>query len=351
MTPARRGHRDQAVDVVVVGAGVMGTATARALAGAGREVVLLEQFEVGHRRGSSHGRSRIFRLSYEDPAFVRMAREALPRWRELEAESGRSILEVTGGLDAGSNVEGHATALETCGVPFERLDSHEVGRRFPGISVDGPVLFQADAGIVRADRAVDAMLASATAQGAVLEEGSPVTALHPGRDKVEVVTRSGRWVARVAVVTAGAWVPSLLAAAGETIPVRPTLETVAYFRMPEHPPVPVLVEWGSPAAYALPSPGQGLKAGEHHAGAEVDPDEPGEADERSVARLRDWVRGRFPAADPEPHLAETCLYSNTPDERFILERRGSLVIGSPCSGHGFKFAPVIGERLAALAAA
>ncbi|MGH2662189.1 MAG: N-methyl-L-tryptophan oxidase [Actinomycetota bacterium] len=349
MTPAR--NRDQAVEVVVVGAGIMGGATARALARAGREVVIFEQFEVGHRRGSSHGRSRIFRLSYEDPVFVRMAREALPRWRELEQESGGSILEITGGLDAGSNVEDHAAALETCGVPFERLDPAEVGRRFPGVSVDGPSLFQPDAGIVRADRAVEAMLASARAHGTRLEEGSPVTAIRPDGDEVEVETRSGRWVAPVAVVTAGAWAPSLLAAIGEEIPVRPTRETVAYFRMPEHPPVPALVEWGKPAAYALPSPGQGLKAGEHHAGPDVNPDEPGEPDERSVVRLRTWVQDRFPAVDPEPHLVETCLYSNTPDERFILERRGPLVIGSPCSGHGFKFAPVIGERLAALATA
>ena len=341
----------EAVEVVVIGAGVMGAATACALSRAGREVVILEQFEIGHGRGSSHGRSRIFRLSYEDPAFVRMAQEASARWKELEEEWGRSILEVTGGLDTGSAIEEHAAALETCGVPFERLDPAEVGRRYPGVSVDGPALFQGDAGIVRADRAVEAMLASATAHGAHLEEGSPVTTLRPHGDGVEVATPSRRWVARVAVVTAGAWAPSVLAIAGETIPVRPTRETVAYFRLLEHPPVPVLVEWGSPAAYALPSPGQGIKAGEHHAGPEVDPDEPGEADQHSVARLRGWIQNRFPAADPAPHLAETCLYSNTPDQRFILERRGPLVIGSPCSGHGFKFAPVIGERLAALATA
>jgi sarcosine oxidase len=111
----------------------------------------------------------------------------------------------------------------------------------------------------------------------------------------------------------------------------------------------VLVEWAVPLAYGLPTPSLGLKTGEHHVGPERDPDDPGGPNESSVARLSDWVSRRYPAADPVPERAETCLYTNVEDERFILERHGPIVVGSPCSGHGFKFAPLIGERLADLA--
>lgn len=337
-------------DVVVVGAGVMGSAAAAALARAGRDVVLLERFRVGHTLGSSHGRSRIFRLSYRDPRYIRMAQEALPRWRRLEEESGVSLLTTTGGLDTGP-VDDHARAMQTCGVAFERLDGAEVARRFPVMAAPprANFLFQADAGIVAADRAVRAFLRSLRSHGGELLEDHRVVEIGGAGDRVEARTDSATFRARVAVVTAGAWARGLLAPAGIDLPVRPTRETVAYFHVDEGLDLPTLVEWSEPAAYALRSPGQGIKVGEHRTGPDADPDDVGPPDEASVARLRRWVGERFPAAEPEPHLSETCLYTNTADETFILERRGPIAVGSPCSGHGFKFAPLIGERLAALA--
>jgi sarcosine oxidase len=338
------------VDVVVVGAGVMGAATGWSLARAGRDVVLLEQFEVGHSRGSSHGRARIFRFSYPDPTYVRMAQEALPLWRELEAESGEEILRNTGGIDLGPAVDEHARALDSCGAAFQIVDGEEVGLRFPSLSLPrkARALFQPDAGVLRADRAVAAFLDSAAKSGTEIREETRVLGLAARGDLAEVRTEGETFRARVAVVTAGAWARGLLTGAGIDIPARPTRETVAYFRL-EDDRVPTLVEWGSPAGYALPSRGQGVKAGEHGAGPEVDPDTESGPNRGSVDRLRAWIRQRFPSARPEPHLVETCLYTNTPDESFILERRGPIVIGSPCSGHGFKFAPLIGERLARLA--
>jgi sarcosine oxidase len=163
---------------------------------------------------------------------------------------------------------------------------------------------------------------------------------------VEIDSEEGALRARTAVVTAGAWARDLLAPTGFDLRVRPTRETVAYFRLEEQ--VPTLLEWAGGFTYALPNPGEGLKAAEHMVGPEIDPDEEGGPDQASVGRLRAWVRGRFPGAASEPHGVETCLYTNTADESFVLERRGSLVVGSPCSGHGFKFAPLIGERLATL---
>jgi sarcosine oxidase len=337
-------------DVVVVGAGVMGAATAWSLTRAGRDVVLVEQFSVGHHRGSSHGRSRIFRLSYADPRYVRLAQEALPRWRELEEASGRHILTRTGGLDVGEGLDRHAEALRACGATFEHLDDGQLARRFPAVSATAaPALFQPDGGIVAADDAVGAFVAVATAGGATLLEGTTVRSVSERGGKAEVRTDADVYLARVAVMTAGAWASKLLAGAGIDLPTRPTRETVAYFRLDGAAAVPTVVDWGNPAVYSLPSPGQGLKAGEHQAGPTTDPDEEGAPDEKSVARVAAWVRDRFPGAEPEPHLAETCLYTNTSDEGFIIERHGALVVGSACSGHAFKFAPVIGDRLAALA--
>ncbi|MGH2653188.1 MAG: FAD-dependent oxidoreductase [Actinomycetota bacterium] len=340
-------------EVVVVGAGIMGSATAAALAREGREVVLVERFRVGHRRGSSHGAARIFRFSYPDPLYVGMMQEALPLWRRLEDETGETILTVTGGLDGGSGLEQNAAAMAARGVPFERIDGAEVTARFPALAAEPgePFLFQAEGGIVAADVALRAFVSSAVDRGAELVEETRVVAVRPGDDAVEIDTEDGAYRARGAVVTAGAWARGLLTPAGVDLPVRPTRETVAYFRLDESLPVPTLVEWADPLGYALRNPGQGIKAAEHRVGPEIDPDEEGGPDQGSVARLRSWIRRRYPAADPEPHLVETCLYTNTEDESFVLERLGRLVVGSPCSGHGFKFAPLIGERLAALARA
>lgn len=342
---------DNQIDVVVVGAGVMGSAAARALARAGREVLVLERFRVEHTRGSSHGRARVFRFSYDDPKFVRMAQESLPLWRELEAETGEEILTTTGGLDAGKGMAERISALEVSGADFEVLEGPERRRRFPDVALPGdePVLFQGDAGVVAADRAWRAFSRSAVEAGAELREDTPVDRLTVEDDHVDIRAGEEAWRARVAVITAGAWTRRLLWGIGEDIPTTPTRETVAFFRLPEAIVPPVLVEWTEPPLYALFSFEQGLKVAEHHAGPVTDPDQNGEVSEDSLSRLAGWVRERYPKADAEPHHAEACIYTNTIDENFILERRGPLVIGSPCSGHGFKFAPWVGRRLAQLA--
>lgn len=330
---------------IVVGAGVMGAATARALARAGHEVTVFEQFGFGHVRGSSHGATRVFRFSYPDPTYVRMAMEALPLWRDLEQETGEDLLRTTGGLDAGKALDDHVTALQECGAECEVLDGDETEARFPWLGrMEGPVLFQGDGGVTSAERAVRAFLRSAEEHGATLRENTKVRSIASGA----VETDDGTVDADVVVVTAGGWVKQLVAPLGIDVPTRPTRETVAYFDFDE-PSVTTLVEWGDPSIYALPSGDGVLKVGEHQAGATTDPDETGEVDEESVARLSDWVSRRFPAADPNPRSAETCIYTNTPDDRFVLERHGDVVIGSPCSGHGFKFAPWVGKRLAELA--
>jgi sarcosine oxidase len=339
-------------DVVIVGAGVMGSATAWRLAGRGRDVVLLEQFDLCHDRGSSHGAARVFRLSYDDPTYVHMAMDALPLWRELEEESGRTILTFTGGYDFGpqERLDANAGALATREASFERIDGAELVRRFPAVSLPAhtPVLYQPEAGVISAELAVQTLARRAVERGAKLHERSPVLELRLSEEGVDVLTAEETYRSRVAVVTAGAWARGLLAGTGIDLAVVSSRETVAFFWLPEEPALPVLVEWSSSPTYALPSPGKGVKVGWHRSGPEANPDSPGAPDRRVLDHLSRWATEHFPSGDRKPHRAETCMYTNTDDERFILERHGPVVVGSACSGHAFKFAPLIGERLAQL---
>lgn len=342
-----------APDIAVVGCGVMGAATAYSLARAGRKVTVFERFHLGHKRGSSHGPTRIFRLSYPDQAYVVLALEAKELWRRAERELGQRLLVTTGGLDLGAGIDANLAALGANDIACELLDASAVAERWPYLRLrpDERALFQPDAGVALADRAVAAFAAGARAHGAEIVEDEAVTSLSVRNDGVELALRSGRRLQTgCAVVTAGAWAKELLATAGIELSVRPTRETVAYFRV-NHPLPPSVVEWSSPAVYALASSGGEIKAGEHYAGHLAHPDEEGVPDYTSVERVAEWVAERFIGADPAPSRVETCLYTNTADESFVLERHGPVVVGSACSGHGFKFAPAIGERLAALAAA
>jgi sarcosine oxidase len=331
--------REAEVEVAVVGAGVMGLATARALARAGRDVVLCEQFAVGNDRGSSHGGSRIVRFSYPEERWVRLAQDSYPGWRALEAELGRPLLELHGTLDVGDWKPNRA-ALAACEVPFVVLEAADIERRCGvRVAVGERGLFQAEGGIIYADQALRALLESAQEAGAQLQEGRRIDAVEEEGDTVSL----GALRARCAVVTAGSWAPELVG-----VDATPTRETTSYFALDG--PVPSVLEAAPDGhRYSLLAPGVGLKAGLHQTGPVTDPDKPGIPDASIVERTTDWVRERFPSAG-ELIRSETCLYTTRPGDEFLLERRGRVVVGSPCSGHGFKFAPAIGTRLAALVA-
>ncbi|HEY2542731.1 MAG TPA: FAD-dependent oxidoreductase [Gaiellaceae bacterium] len=308
--------------VAVVGAGVMGCATAWALRERGADVTVYEQFELDNTRGSSHGRSRIFRVAYPDPAWIRLAQEARDGWNDLDP----TLLGLYGLVELAPDAAlTSASALDACGVDY-RVVTDVRGVAIP----DGwSALRVADAGVVFSDRARHAFL-----DGVDVRTSTRVDSL----DDVD---------ADVVVVTAGPWIGRLV----PSLDVRITRETVAYFRR-EGAPLPSVVDvaaGGGHDMYALYDPVHGLKAGAHHAGAETDPDEVGAPDPAIVERVSAWVAERFPDVDPVPVETDTCVYTTTPDLTFVLERRGRVVVGSACSGHGFKFAPAIGRRLAELA--
>ena len=321
-------------DVAVIGAGLNGLATAWALDRAGVDVVVYEQFEPGHTRGSSHGRTRIFRLAYPEEAWVRFALDALEGWRELERESGEGLLVLNGLLELyREGVQSSQEALEACDAACEQLTREETEARFGVVPEQGAlVLFQPDAGVVYADRAL-----SAFARGLRIETGRRVGAL----DELDEP---------VVVVAAGPWARRLLEPAGIELPVVETRETVAYFHLEGSvPSVVAEVVTRGHGFYSLYDPLYGLKVGSHMRGSPSDPDQERGPDETLVQEIADWTRERFPDADPTPVHAESCFYTTTDDERFVLERHGRIVVGSACSGHGFKFGPATGKRLAALA--
>jgi sarcosine oxidase len=329
-------------EVAVVGAGVMGLATARALVRQGREVEVYEQFRVGHKRGSSHGRSRIVRLAYPEASWVRLAHEAMAGWRALERETGETLLQLSGFAELVDDPAASSRdALEECGAAWELLQPEEFMRRFDVRVPEAWVaVLQPEAGVVYADRAQAAFRTAAEGDGARIREETPVRSL----DELDAET---------IVVTAGSWARPLLEGAGIELPVVPTRETVAFFRLDRDPPPPAVVTimHGGHGFYSLFDPEYGLKVGHHHSGPVADPDEEGAPDAEIVDAVTEWANQTYALAASEPAAVETCLYTNTDDERFVLERHGRIVVGSACSGHGFKFAPAIGERLAALAMA
>jgi sarcosine oxidase len=315
------------VRVAVVGAGINGCAAAWALRARGADVTLYDQFEPGHTRGSSHGRTRIFRLAYPEPHWVALAEEALAGWRDLERERGERLLELHGLIELCSSAAvSSLDVLAARGIEHRLLEPTEAPVEVP----DGWVaLWQRDAGVVRADKALAAFRGDADVE-------------HRRVDSLDELD------ADVVVATAGPWITELV----PDVPVRVTRETIAYFRHAGRP-LPSIVELDETtrhhAMYALHDPVHGLKAGVHHGGNATDPNVEEPPDPALVDAITTWVAERFPAAEPEPVAAETCLYTTTDDESFVLERRGDVVIGSACSGHGFKFAPAVGRRLAALA--
>jgi sarcosine oxidase len=323
----------------------MGLASAWAVARTGRDVVVLEQFQIGHDRGSSHGSSRIFRFAYDEPEWVALAQEALPLWHELEAESGSTLLSLTGLLDGRRDSTPLRAALDTRGATYELMTASEAAERF-GIELDGEVVLETHGGIVYARRALEAFRS-----GLTVESGIRVLDVVADGDGVLLQTSAGELEAEVAVIAAGAWATPLLAGAGIELATAASSETVTYFSLDNVGDLPSVIDWNEHTgrhAYSLATEEGLLKVGLHHSGTPADLGEAGEPDPEVIDAAAEWVKRRYPEADSEPLRAEACLYTNIEDDRFVLERHGPIVVCSACSGHGFKFAPAVGRRVADL---
>ena len=355
-------------DAIVVGLGAHGSATAAVLGRRGQSVLGLERFGRGEEMGSSGGRSRMIRIAnFEDPAYAPMAIASWDRWRALEAETGLDILTRTGGLYAGPPdsrlVTGSIRTAEAHGLEHELLDADEIHRRWPIFEpLPGTIGFLEDkAGTLRADRAIAGHLAVAERHGAVLEFDRRVVDWRPapgGGFEVETADGDVAGAAHL-VLTTGAWTGGFVPDLG--LPLRVERESVCWFDPTVEPatigadrmPMWIITADGRSFYGFRHDPELGLKVSIHHWGVYVDPDEVdrvvGAADPE---RIRAFARHWLPAADGPLTGTKVCLYTNTPDDAFVIDRHPAapgVAFASACSGHGFKYAPLVGEILADLA--
>jgi len=356
-------------DVIVVGLGAMGSAAAYQLAAAGRSVLGLEQFGPAHDRGSSHGRSRIIRQAYfEDPAYVPLLHRSYELWNRLEQESGRHLLTMTGGLMLGRPdsdvVGGSLRSAREHQLPHEMLDADEIRRRFPPFTpeAEDQGLYEERAGFLDPEGCITAHLDRAEQLGAELHFDEAVTEWKAVGGGVSVVTAGGTYDAAAAVISPGAWGPRLLQEIRLPLVVE---RQVMYWFDPVGGTAPFEVGrfpvyiWETAVGtqfYGFPAqdgPGGGAKVATFRLnGSETTP----ETIDRTIHddetdRMRAAVRGRVGALDAPLLWAKTCMYTTTPDEHFVIgihPEHPQVALAAGFSGHGYKFASVVGEILAEL---
>jgi sarcosine oxidase len=354
-------------DVIVVGVGTMGSAAAYHLARRGRRVLALERFDLVHDRGSMHGLTRIIRLAYhEHPDYVPLLRRAYELWRELEGGTGASLLHITGSLEIGPSdgllVPGTLRACAEHALPYELLDAGVLHERFPMFEPepDAVGVFQPDGGLLLAEPAVQAHIDAGRDAGAEVRSGEHVLEWSATADGVTVRTDRETYEGGRLVLCPGAWAAGLLRLPPELFVVE--RQVVAWFEpqrrdlfTPERLPVFIL-EQGDVHHYGFPRiDGSGVKLGRmHHPGQTVpDPDALERApSDAEVEVLSAFLAARLPQAAGPVLAAQACMFTSTPDRRFVIDLHPdepNVVFASVCSGHGFKFAPVVGEILADLA--
>ena len=350
-------------DAIIVGLGAMGSATAYQLARRGLHVLGLDRFTPPHAFGSSHGETRIIREAYfEHPVYVPMVQRAYELWRDLEDESGATLLRETGGMMIGRPdsdlVEGARHSAELHGLRHAMLTADEVHERFPALHPESDMVavWEPRAGVLFADACIRAHLTQARLNGAELRYEEPMLRWEPDGDGVRVLTAQAEYRGRRLILTAGAWISGFFL----DLPLTVERQVLFWFDQtsgpemfsPEHLPIHLWQFDGRRFFYGFPNLGSGIKVAFHHGGEittidsvrrDVTPDE--------VEEIRTAMRRFLPAADGPLRSTTVCVYTNTPDEHFLIDRHprhAPVLIASACSGHGFKFSPVIGEVLADL---
>ncbi len=351
-------------DAIVVGLGAMGSAAAYHLARRGWQVLGLDRFTPPHAFGSSHGETRIIREAYfEHPVYVPMVQRAYELWRDLEKESGTRLLRETGGVMIGKPgsdlVTGARRSAELHGLRHEMLTAGEVRERFPALHPESDMVavWEPRAGVLFADACIAAHLAQVRSCGAELRYEEPMLRWEPEGDGIRVLTVEGEYRARQLIVTAGAWISAFF----PDLPLSIERQVLFWFDdasacdmfTPERCPVHLWQIDGRRFFYGFPSLGNGVKVGFHHGGEITTIDTVRrEVALEEVEDIRSAMRRFLSRADGTLRATTVCVYTNTPDEHFLIDRHPThpqVLITSACSGHGFKFSPVIGEILADLA--
>lgn len=352
-------------EVIILGLGGIGSGAAYWLGRQyGRDVLGLEQFEIGHVRGGSQDHSRIIRLSYHTPAYVALAQQAYQAWAALAADAAESLILKTGGLDffpanAAIPSADYTESMAACGVPFEWLPAAEVRYRWPQFHLtdDVQAIYQAESGIAPAANCNAAHLRLAQAYGVVLQDDEKVTAVQDSGAEITVITDKARYQCRHLFITGGAWSNEVLAHFGLRLPLTVTQEQVTYFASPDLAAFaperfPVWIWMDDPCYYGFPVYGEaGIKVAQDVGGAEVtavsrtftpNPD--------NANRVAAFTQRLLPDGYGPPILTKTCLYTLTPDRDFVIDTlpdhpHVAVAIGA---GHAFKFASLIGKLLGEL---
>ena len=367
--PAARYHRcmSDSFDVIVVGLGAMGSATAYHLARRGARVLALEQFAAGHTLGSSHGDSRIIReLYFEHPLYVPLVQRAYELWARLEEEAGVQLLHVTGGLMLGlpssELVRGALLSGETHGIPAGVLAYEEIVARFPAFRLppDHVAVWDARAGYLRPEACIEAHAALARRAGATLHYEEPVMRWESDGDGVRVTTSAGEYRAARLALCVGAWTKSVLAEL--ELPLRVERQVLVWLESPEPTawyseerlPIYMCEHVDGRLVYGFPRLERGVKAAIHHEGRLYD--SPDQVNREVLPSDIDALRESLGRVLPDLSRAAvresvSCLYTDTPDGHFLIDfhpRHPRVLLSTPCSGHGFKFSSAIGELQAEL---
>lgn len=331
----------------------------------GGEVLGLEQFEIGHVKGSSQDHSRIIRLSYHTPYYVELAKHAYSAWGELEADADEKLIVRTGGLDlspAGATIpiEDYTHSMDAAGVPYEMLDAREVMHRFPQFHLSDDIrgLYQPEGGVAPAAKCMAAHLRMARAHGAVVRDNAPVTGIRPVGDELEITAGGETYRAHNLVICAGPWINHALAYFGLRLPITITKEQVTYLAAPmldDFAPerFPVWIWMNEPCFYGFPVYGEpGTKVAQDVGGGEVTPETRDyEVDQEALKRCLDWMERYLPGGMGPILYTKTCLYDMPPDRNFILDSLPEQpnVFVADGAAHGFKFTSLFGRIMAGLA--
>ena len=353
-------------DVAIIGLGAMGSAAAYQLAKRGASVIGFDRFMPPHTMGSSHGDTRIIREAYhESPAYVPIVQRAYELWDELAEEAGETLLQQTGGLmlgePEGETVSGAIRSAELHGLAHELLDADEVRRRWPQFNPpDQFVAVHEDrSGVLFPEKCISAQLRGTVKVGAELRYGTQVSGWVKDGDGVTVHTDGGDVSAGQLLITAGAWLPGLVPELA--LPVEIERQVLFWFEPasnpdlfdPTHCPIYIWEYESRHAFYGFPNLGDGVKIARHHDGRVVDPDslDRDEVSAEDEEMLRKQLSRMMPYASGRVIRSEVCMYTNTPDQHYLIgfhPENTSVLIGSPCSGHGFKMASALGESFAEL---
>jgi len=351
---------NRSFDVAVIGLGAMGSACAYHFARRGARVLGLDRFTPPHALGSSHGETRIIREAYfEDPRYVPIVQRAYGLWRELEHEAGEKLLVETGGLMVGPAdgvlVRGAQLSADVHGLPYEWLGAQEVARRFPVLTPgdDRVGIWEPRAGVLFPEACIRAHLGLAARAGAELRSDEAVMEWQPSGAGFEVVTARGRFLAGRLVLAANAWLPRLLP--GVSLPLTITRQPLFWFAPLESPDrfapgrLPVFIWEYQPDVffYGFPAFDGEIKVARHMGGRPSDPDHlEREVSEEEAAPHRGFLAACMPGGNGAFRRGVVCMYANTPDGHFVIDRHPShpeVLVLSACSGHGFKFSSAIGE--------